>query len=79
MKGAAQREPMAAVFSDRWVLYLTASERALLVKCITLYARTAGDVKFYSQTDQSEAHADTLLDKVLQAPKLERGKQVQHE
>ncbi len=70
---------MAAVFSDRWVLYLTASERALMVKCITLYARTAGDVKFYSKADETEASADGLLDKVLHAPKLEKGKPVQHE
>ena len=67
-----------AQFENRWVMYLSAAERGLLVKCITLYARTAGDVKFYSKHDDSEAHADALLDKVLNAPKLEKGKQVEN-
>ncbi len=67
-----------AQFQDRWVLYLTGAERALLVKCITLYARTAGDVKVYSRLSESEANADELLDRVLHAPKLEKGKQVEN-
>lgn len=64
-----------AEFRGGWVLYLSAAERALLIKAIAFYVRAAGDVKFYSKHDESEASADALLDKIMNAAKLERGKQ----
>lgn len=70
---------MTAEFRDRWVLYLTAAERLMLIKALTLYGRAAAETRIESGLDRSATTPDDLVERLLAMPKLEKGVRPPHE